>query len=522
MTILPCNAKKSKRKNSIVLILLLCLIMSQAFSFTSFAEEAVPDTEDDSEADEADKEEIADEETEENDTSEEETNDDDEETESVSESAARHLPYKTLGGITAPLITAEGAIVMDADNGAILYQKNMDTPYFPASITKIMTCLLAAENSSLSETVTMSNEAVFGIDRTSSNVGLDVGQKISMEEAILCVMLASANEAASAIAEHVSGSISGFTDLMNERAAELGCTNTHFANANGLPNEDHYISPHDMALIAKAFNDNDTCRRLASMRTYDVAVTPTQPDEIHLLNHHKMYPGLAYAYAPVIWGKTGYTMAAGATLVTVAEDNGMSLICVVMKDESEKNYTDTRMLFDFAFSSYSRLNIAENDDSYNMKEAAFFQTEDTTFGDTKSFISLDTAGFVVMPEGMPFSRLTSSLAYRNDPSDDVLADVVYDLNGDYVGECTMIIEDDGIAHVPFDVILADSAADKGIRFINIKKIAPYIILSILIIGLIILIIHVIKAYNFGNAMNRRMDIRKRRKRYHSDFDDIDF
>ena len=489
--------------------------MSQAFSLTAFAEEAILEAEDDSGTDDPDTEETTE------DEEENKTDDEEEETESVSESAARHLPYKTLGGITAPLITAEGAIVMDADNGAILYQKNMDTPYFPASITKIMTCLLAVENCSLSETVTMSNEAVFGIDRTSSNVGLDVGQKISMEEAVLCVMLASANEAASAIAEHVSGSISEFTDLMNERAEELGCTNTHFANANGLPNEDHYISPHDMAQIAKAFNDNDTCRRLASMRTYDVAVTPTQPDEIHLLNHHKMYPGLAYAYAPVIWGKTGYTMAAGATLVTVAEDNGMSLICVVMKDESEKNYTDTRTLFDFAFSGYSHLYIAENDDSYKMDEAAFFQTDDTTFGSTKSFISLDTTGFVVLPEGTPFSRLVSSLRYREN-TDDVLADVIYELDGDYVGECTMSMEDDGVADVPFETILMDSATDKGIRYINVNKLAPYVIVSVLGIGLIVLIIHVIRAYNFGNAMSRRMDINKRRKRYHSDFDDIDF
>ena len=288
---------------------------------------------------------------------------DDESTEvsTVSGSAAMYMPSETIGDVEAPLITAEGAILMDADNGVILYQKNMDTPYFPASITKIMTCLLAVENCSLSETVTMSNEAVFGIDRTSSNVGLDVGQKISMEEAILCVMLASANEAASAIAEHVSGSIGEFVKLMNQRAEELGCTHTHFANANGLPNEDHYISPHDMALIAKAFNDNDTCRRLASMRDYDVAVTATQPDEIHLLNHHKMYANLPYAYDPVVWGKTGYTMAAGATLVTVAENDGMSLICVVMKDQSEKNYTDTRILFDFGFNNYTRLNIAENE-----------------------------------------------------------------------------------------------------------------------------------------------------------------
>ena len=141
--------------------------------------------------------------------------------EEAAETASANIasyPSETLGDIEPPDITAEGAILMDADEGVILYRKNMDQPYFPASITKIMTCLLAVENCSLNETVKFSNNAVFGIDRTSSNVGLDVGQSIPMEEAILCVMLASANEAATAIAEHVSGSVEDFTDLMNQRA----------------------------------------------------------------------------------------------------------------------------------------------------------------------------------------------------------------------------------------------------------------------------------------------------------------
>ena len=430
-------------------------------------------------------------------------------------------PSETLGDIESPDITAEGAILMDADEGVILYQKNMDQPYFPASITKIMTCLLAVENCSLNETVEFSNNAVFGIDRTSSNVGLDVGQSIPMEEAILCVMLASANEAATAIAEHVSGSVEDFTDLMNQRAAELGCTHTHFANANGLPNDDHYVSAHDMALIAKAFNENDTCRRLASMRTYDVAVTPTQPDDIHLLNHHKMYPNLTYAYDPVIWGKTGYTMAAGATLVTVAEDNGLSLICVVMKDASEKNYTDTRALFDFGFSHYSKVNIAENDVSYNMDEAAFFQNDSSVFGDTKSFISIDPHGYVILPEGIPFSRLTSHVEYIGS-GDDALADIVYELNRDYVGSTRLIMSGSPDSQLHFGSTLVDISADKGVTFINIKELLPYIIIGVVALIIIILMIQIFRTYNFGSAMSRRMNIRKRRRRYHSDFDDVDF
>lgn len=444
--------------------------------------------------------------------------------EEAAETASANIasyPSETLGDIEPPDITAEGAILMDADEGVILYRKNMDQPYFPASITKIMTCLLAVENCSLNETVKFSNNAVFGIDRTSSNVGLDVGQSIPMEEAILCVMLASANEAATAIAEHVSGSVEDFADLMNQRAAELGCTHTHFANANGLPNDDHYVSAHDMALIAKAFNENDTCRRLASMRTYDVAVTPTQPDEIHLLNHHKMYPNLTYAYDPVIWGKTGYTMAAGATLVTVAENNGLSLICVVMKDESEKNYTDTRALFDFGFSHYSKVSIAENDVSYDMDEAAFFQNDSTVFGDTKSFISIDPHGYVILPEGVPFSRLSSHIEYTGS-GDDALADIVYELNQDYVGSTRLIMSGTPDSQLHFGSTLVDISADKGVTFINIKELLPYIIIGVVALIIIILMIQIFRTYNFGSAMSRRMNIRKRRRRYHSDFDDVDF
>ena len=451
----------------------------------------------------------------------EESEETEEAEETVSQDALSHTGAKTLGNIDAPHITAEGAILMEADNGAILYGKNIDTPYFPASITKIMTCLLAVEKSSLSETVTMSKEAVFGIDRGSSNVGLDVGQAISMEEAVLCVMLASANEAASAIAEHVSGSIDAFVDLMNERAEELGCTHTHFENANGLPNENHYISPRDMALIAKAFNENDTCRRLASMRTYDVAVTATQPDEIHLLNHHKMYPGLNYEYEGVVWGKTGYTIAAGATLVTVAESNGLSLICVVMKDESEKNYTDTKTLFDFGFNNYTKLNISENDDTYKLNEVPFFQTEDMTFGDTRSFITLDTKGVVVVPDGTPFSRLSSGIEYE-ESSDDGLGKIIYSLDGEYAGECSMKAKDPGEGRPIYETMYTETKKDKGITYINVKDVLIYIGIALAAVIVIIILIHLARAYNFETAFSKRMNIKKRRKRYHSDFDDIDF
>ena len=159
----------------------------------------------------------------------------------------------TESGVSAPDVIAESAILMDARSGAILYEKNIHTQRYPASITKLLTCLVAKKNSELSDVVTFSKEAVFGIERRSSNIGIDVGETLTMEECLYAILLESANEVASAVAEHVGGSIEGFTRMMNEEAASLGCTDSNFVNANGLPDDNHYTSAYDMALIAQAF-----------------------------------------------------------------------------------------------------------------------------------------------------------------------------------------------------------------------------------------------------------------------------
>ena len=151
----------------------------------------------------------------------------------------------------APDITAESAILMDAASGAVLYGKDEESKQYPASITKVMTALLAIENCSMDDIVTFSNEAVNGIEPGSSSAGINVGAQLTVEDTLYALMLVSANEAASALAEHISGSNEAFAELMNQRAAELGCTGTHFTNPHGLPDEDHYTTAHDMALILR-------------------------------------------------------------------------------------------------------------------------------------------------------------------------------------------------------------------------------------------------------------------------------
>ena len=152
-----------------------------------------------------------------------------------------------------PIVGAQGAILMEANTGTILYEKNIHEKLYPASTTKIMTCLLAIENCSLDEMVTFSADAVFGIEPGSSNAGIDVGEQISMEECLYIILMYSANEVTAGVGEHIAGSMDAFIDMMNQRAKELGCLNTHFNNSNGLPDEEHYTTPYDLALIAKEF-----------------------------------------------------------------------------------------------------------------------------------------------------------------------------------------------------------------------------------------------------------------------------
>lgn len=254
-----------------------------------------------------------------------------------------------------PKVTAKSAILIDATTGAILYEKKQDTKRYPASITKLMTILLALEHSSIDEKVTFSHNAIWGIERGSSNIGITEGEILTMEQCLYGIMLESANEVCLAVAEHISGSVEEFAKLMNKRAKELGCKNTNFTNPNGLPDESHYTTAYDMALITKAVLDYDLFRTVASTRNYMIPKTNLKKEKRPLWNHHKMikYPQSSiYGYDGTQGGKTGYTTVARGTLVTYAKRGDLELICVVLKCEGTNIYYDTKTLFDYGFNNY--------------------------------------------------------------------------------------------------------------------------------------------------------------------------
>lgn len=329
----------------------------------------------------------------------------------------------------APEDSAEGAILIDAHTGTVLYQKNMNEKLYPASITKMMTCLIAAERLNLDDVITMSAEAVNSVPADGSNVGLDVGEQITVEQALYAIMVGSANEAAAAVAEKVAGSVDAFAELMNERAKELGCTNTHFVNANGLHDENHYTSPHDMALIARAFFDNDVMLRIGNTPSYHFTATATQPDDFTIRNKHELITGEVPCEG-VIGGKTGYHSYAGETLVTGCERNGMRLICVVMKEESPNQFTDSADLLNWGCDNFSEVNIADNETRFTVSRAAFFDGGSDLLGDSSGIFEISPDAMVVLPDGVSFDDLDYKITYlsssgnSSDSSDSETSDQV--------------------------------------------------------------------------------------------------
>ncbi len=283
-----------------------------------------------------------------------------------------------------PDISADSALVMDVASGAVLYSRESDTKRYPASITKVMTALLVLENCDLNEIVTFSSEAVNGIEAGSSSAGINVGAELTVEDTLYALMLVSANEAAAALAEHVSGSQEAFADLMNSRAKELGCTGTHFVNPHGLPDEDHYTTAHDMGLILKEALKHDDFRRISGALSYTLEESDTLTDTIELWNHAKiLFESSEYYYEYCEGAKTGFTQAAGNTLVSYAKKDDVELLCIILKDYSAANsYYDSENLFNWAFdkvktitplSSYDLDNGLEKSGAFD--ETALYQVE---------------------------------------------------------------------------------------------------------------------------------------------------
>lgn len=261
-------------------------------------------------------------------------------------------------------LNVHAALLYETGSGTMVYAYNIDSRVYPASLTKVMTCLVALKFGNLDDTVTVTESALSGMHPDGSNVGLMVGEAMSMREMLYCVMLASANDACPVVAEHISGSEAAFVQLMNEEAEKLGCTNTHFVNTHGLHDDMHYTSARDLLKIFSAALEYDFFRELYSTPTHTVPATNLSgPRELSSTNHMINDEGTPdYIDKRVEGGKTGFTTPAGRCFMCTAKEGDLRYISIVLGSENEyldngaiyyHNFLDTEDLLDLGFHEFS-------------------------------------------------------------------------------------------------------------------------------------------------------------------------
>lgn len=412
---------------------------------------------------------------------------------------------------SGPAIGAEGAILMEANTGTILYAKNIHEHLYPASTTKILTALVATEHSEMNEDVVYSHEAVFSIEPGSSNMGMDEGEVITMEQSLYGLLVNSANEAANAIAEHCAGSIDAFVELMNEKAKELGCQDSHFVTTNGLHDEDHYTSPYDMALIARAFFENDMLAKMSGTASYYIPQSPTQPDDdLYCNSHNKMLTSEKYHLDSYIGGKTGYTSISRQTLVSCAQQNGMKLICIIMKEESPNQFQDTVDLFQYGFDNFQIYNVAEQETRYTVDNSSYFTTDNDIFGSSEPILSINKDACIVLPKTASFSDAQSELTYENESGGSV-ATISYTYSGQPVGTASVDIaaEEEKIFDFNSPAIPVEEEEtpeeqepEENVIFINVKTVLLWVLGIAGVCIVVFTLFSLFRSYSFNRRRRR--------------------
>lgn len=406
-----------------------------------------------------------------------------------------------------PKTESESAVVMEVNTGTILYEKKSHKKQYPASITKIMTVLLAIENCDMDEIVTFSADAVFKNEGDTSHIARNLEEKLTMEQCLYAVMLESANECAYAVAEHVGQKLGGdyqtFIDLMNQRAQELGCKDTHFNNCNGLPDEEHYVSAYDMALISMEAYKNETFRVIAGSANYTIPKTNKCKEEYPCHNHHKMiYPyrgDASHLYEYCTGGKTGYTNAARNTLVSFAEKDGITLVCVVMKAETPSHYTDTRRLFDYCFENFQVLNVAENDTSLDTSGKKY-----GLLNLNEPYVKLEDHAYIIMPKAAKFTDAVAEEKQVNE--DGVVARIQYTYADHVVGNVGIVKTGAKVEENYFEKQKEEQTDGAG-KVILIKP--KVIFLVVLMLGLLAILIYAgKKLYDNFYVIRHKIEVKK--------------
>lgn len=412
----------------------------------------------------------------------------------------------------APTISAGSAILIDADTGAILYEKDSHSRAYPASTTKILTSLIAIENTSLDDVITFSKAAANSYKWDESNTGTREGEQFTMEQALYATLLKSANEVAYGIGEYIGGSIPAFTDMMNERAKELGALNTHFNNPNGLSDTNHYTTAYDLAMIGRACFNNSTFMTISSATSYNIPPTNKTAETRYLRQRHGMANGNGYKYEYFKGGKTGFTDESGYTLITFAQKDDMRLICVVFRESDDASrYVDSKALFDYGFNNFKKASISSSDVSSLFNSSNYYNSN--VFGNAGISFSMDSA-YVDIPQNAAITDIEIAVSENSDTADDnydFTADIAFNYGDHRVGTATLLVttpkSDTKDTNLPY---IQESTSS----VVSQKKCLVINIWHVIIIIIVVLIIFEIIDTTRDNKMrkHRRRAYNKKRHR----------
>lgn len=348
--------------------------------------------------------------------------------------------------LETPEIKSEAAMLMDMKSGRVLYSKNAEQELFPASTTKIMTAVLALEYGNLADIVTANVSALAPITNEDSHMGILIGEELTLEQLLYGMMVYSANDAANVIATHISGTPENFVELMNQKAEEIGLSNTNFVNSYGIHDENHYTTAKDLATLARYAMKNEKFREIVGTSTYSIPATNKYTEE-RILPSTNLFMSTSRSaefYNQAVTGiKTGYTKDAGYCLVTSVVYEETELLVVTLKSPDRSGiYTDTRTLFRMGFNNYDETTLAATGSV--IKDSKVYEAKN----DTRVALTVPKDIVVLLPEELDLSE-----AIKTDVSlpktikapikkGDVLGSIVYTYNGTEVGKADLIAAND--------------------------------------------------------------------------------
>lgn len=405
-------------------------------------------------------------------------------------------PFKAFAE-APPELTAKAYILIDMETGQVLAEKDADAQRSPASTTKIMTALVALENANLEDEMVASQNAINSVPYDYVRAGIKIGEVLKLENLLDLMLITSANEASNIIAENVSkdGTMAGFTEMMNKKAAELGLTGTHFTNSSGLEEEGHYTTARDLAILARAAMQNETFREIVGRRDFTLPDTNLRKSSDwkigHLTYTNELLVSRSKYYSKVTGIKTGYTEKAGLCLVSSAVNpDGLELISVILGTESKTlQCEESQKLLEYGFRNFSKRELVKKGEfvgRYEVADAVDGKKLDVvTNGSLSYIVPLDQEEFknTVTKNPEIFEPFTAPIAQGQ-----VVGKIEYKYNNELIGSVDLIaneaIEKTTIAILrdKYKEIISDE------KFIRGVKLAGIAIVAIIILGIIIRII----------------------------------